>query len=113
MIRRPPRSTLFPYTTLFRSLLAERLVETQRALVEARTVRVEIIRADGLSIAPGIAASDPAALQHDDILQTVPPGQIIGGGETVPATTDNRDVIPALRLGFLPRRGPGSCAEIP
>src|SRR3712207_7733103 len=26
MIRRPPRSTLFPYTTLFRSLLAEALV---------------------------------------------------------------------------------------
>src|SRR2546422_6729592 len=25
MIRRPPRSTLFPYTTLFRSLLFERL----------------------------------------------------------------------------------------
>src|SRR2546430_13181349 len=27
MIRRPPRSTLFPYTTLFRSLLARRLDE--------------------------------------------------------------------------------------
>src|SRR3712207_7618173 len=26
MIRRPPRSTLFPYTTLFRSLLGLRLV---------------------------------------------------------------------------------------
>src|SRR2546429_2901250 len=25
MIRRPPRSTLFPYTTLFRSLLGERV----------------------------------------------------------------------------------------
>src|SRR2546422_7830000 len=25
MIRRPPRSTLFPYTTLFRSLLPERV----------------------------------------------------------------------------------------
>src|SRR2546426_5111483 len=25
MIRRPPRSTLFPYTTLFRSLAAQRL----------------------------------------------------------------------------------------
>src|SRR3712207_7819537 len=25
MIRRPPRSTLFPYTTLFRSALAQRL----------------------------------------------------------------------------------------
>src|SRR3712207_6864827 len=27
MIRRPPRSTLFPYTTLFRSRLEQRLVE--------------------------------------------------------------------------------------
>src|SRR3712207_8307836 len=26
MIRRPPRSTLFPYTTLFRSRLAQRIV---------------------------------------------------------------------------------------
>src|SRR3989454_12543655 len=32
MIRRPPRSTLFPYTTLFRSLLREpQLVEQARA----------------------------------------------------------------------------------
>src|SRR3712207_9024316 len=30
MIRRPPRSTLFPYTTLFRSEGAGRLVEEQR-----------------------------------------------------------------------------------
>src|SRR2546427_1157235 len=27
MIRRPPRSTLFPYTTLFRSLIAQRATE--------------------------------------------------------------------------------------
>src|SRR2546422_9136290 len=33
MIRRPPRSTLFPYTTLFRSLLvATGLLEERRAL---------------------------------------------------------------------------------
>src|SRR3989454_8316377 len=30
MIRRPPRSTLFPYTTLFRSEAAEELVRTAR-----------------------------------------------------------------------------------
>src|SRR5260370_29402290 len=30
MIRRPPRSTLFPYTTLFRSLAAELLDERAR-----------------------------------------------------------------------------------
>src|SRR3712207_7060617 len=29
MIRRPPRSTLFPYTTLFRSRLAQRAVSAQ------------------------------------------------------------------------------------
>src|SRR5687767_15763566 len=31
MIRRPPRSTLFPYTTLFRSILAARAREASRA----------------------------------------------------------------------------------
>src|SRR2546425_11863119 len=30
MIRRPPRSTLFPYTTLFRSLVRDRLREGPR-----------------------------------------------------------------------------------
>src|SRR2546430_10513314 len=30
MIRRPPRSTLFPYTTLFRSVLSDRLLGAGR-----------------------------------------------------------------------------------
>src|SRR3712207_7176592 len=32
MIRRPPRSTLFPYTTLFRSLLQSILVELPQTM---------------------------------------------------------------------------------
>src|SRR5256712_13772904 len=37
MIRRPPRSTLFPYTTLFRSVLAAKAVEAaQRQLIPER-----------------------------------------------------------------------------
>src|SRR2546427_7221769 len=39
MIRRPPRSTLFPYTTLFRSLGTERMLRRLRAgdhVVDAR-----------------------------------------------------------------------------
>src|SRR5258708_27653375 len=36
MIRRPPRSTLFPYTTLFRSLFADHHV------IEHHTDRIEI-----------------------------------------------------------------------
>src|SRR5256885_11247504 len=41
MIRRPPRSTLFPYTTLFRSLdISEvsRLGDLQRAIKQSHTV---------------------------------------------------------------------------
>src|SRR5256885_8635889 len=33
MIRRPPRSTLFPYTTLFRSILGELIKPDQTLLV--------------------------------------------------------------------------------
>src|SRR3712207_7605246 len=36
MIRRPPRSTLFPYTTLFRSFLAkEDVIEVEGTITEA------------------------------------------------------------------------------
>src|SRR2546430_12976787 len=37
MIRRPPRSTLFPYTTLFRSILAVFLAEEQSILLNVTT----------------------------------------------------------------------------
>src|SRR2546430_11574899 len=40
MIRRPPRSTLFPYTTLFRSVL-ERVGAV--GVVEAAAVRAELL----------------------------------------------------------------------
>src|SRR5208283_5742424 len=39
MIRRPPRSTLFPYTTLFRSLGRRRLQHRHRAVVFQRWQR--------------------------------------------------------------------------
>src|SRR5256885_9365674 len=44
MIRRPPRSTLFPYTTLFRSRLIVGAFESpeQAALTEARLKRAGI-----------------------------------------------------------------------
>src|SRR2546430_10421999 len=42
MIRRPPRSTLFPYTTLFRS--RERLAGHHRGVVAAVVVRLDDAR---------------------------------------------------------------------
>src|SRR3712207_8214194 len=40
MIRRPPRSTLFPYTTLFRSPLAEGRAPRDRDRAEAHRLRL-------------------------------------------------------------------------
>src|SRR2546427_1638614 len=41
MIRRPPRSTLFPYTTLFRSAESERLIEAAlELLLKGRTTLI-------------------------------------------------------------------------
>src|SRR3712207_8892815 len=60
MIRRPPRSTLFPYTTLFRSPLHQRVephLQRTRAGAAAGAlhgVRVQEVRAAGIRLeAPG------------------------------------------------------------
>src|SRR2546430_4263417 len=44
MIRRPPRSTLFPYTTLFRSRMVARL--SRRSYEEMRVVVLEFLDTD-------------------------------------------------------------------
>src|SRR3989441_1403314 len=54
MIRRPPRSTLFPYTTLFRSKDGDGIPIEQRSPDEVKTVA-------GRRIAPAaVAALNPA-----------------------------------------------------
>src|SRR2546427_2050361 len=50
MIRRPPRSTLFPYTTLFRSAFGQRHVEQLRAH------GVDAAHEHGLAALPGVQA---------------------------------------------------------
>src|SRR5688572_31639120 len=42
MIRRPPRSTLFPYTTLFRSLLAEKCYSCHGPDVQQAGLRLDL-----------------------------------------------------------------------
>src|SRR2546429_6952951 len=64
MIRRPPRSTLFPYTTLFRSLRQQLLPEAGKALgVE---VQLETINANDLQ--PRITAAIQSGSGADIIM---------------------------------------------
>src|SRR5258708_13873198 len=60
MIRRPPRSTLFPYTTLFRSVL-EIDVDLGQVVVEPGVTNLDVTRAvaaEGFYYAP-----DPSSQQ--------------------------------------------------
>src|SRR2546426_12042255 len=82
MIRRPPRSTLFPYTTLFRSLPAGLLVHVRvgaaggghRSLArEARQERRDVAGVDGVA-APGGLSPPDGGLDAADFLHPALPG---------------------------------------
>src|SRR3712207_8431784 len=66
MIRRPPRSTLFPYTTLFRSAAAEGVVR-QHGLVPLQRILHRDARTLGLDLHGGELAGAPGdvALRGD------------------------------------------------
>src|SRR5260370_15424410 len=56
MIRRPPRSTLFPYTTLFRSGVP--LVETTRGHLHWRDVLIEVVQEEAARLGTPPAVSE-------------------------------------------------------
>src|SRR5256885_12979636 len=68
MIRRPPRSTLFPYTTLFRSLclaFGRRLLGLRR--IAQRSAQLQQLLARDLGLA---AAEDHRSEEHTSELQS-------------------------------------------
>src|SRR3989449_10529984 len=82
MIRRPPRSTLFPYTTLFRSLWkARRLlrgIELERRIdLDAPPAREEPVEALEARVQPRLGARADAVLLPGGTPR-VTPGEILG-----------------------------------
>src|SRR3989442_8032474 len=66
MIRRPPRSTLFPYTTLFRSLVSPR----RRRL--AAVANQPLVRGSGRHTPLALQAQAPRSEEHTSELQSRP-----------------------------------------
>src|SRR3712207_7232784 len=62
MIRRPPRSTLFPYTTLFRSVRGARVVRDHVARAEAQLLEQERVTARRLAEAAAARPREHASL---------------------------------------------------
>src|SRR3712207_8547217 len=74
MIRRPPRSTLFPYTTLFRSiekLNGEALADQQRRIAEAESgFRRTLIIISVAGVFLGIVTAGFRSEEHTSELQS-------------------------------------------
>src|SRR3712207_8584504 len=69
MIRRPPRSTLFPYTTLFRSSSAHRN-RPSSAAKPARTATTSRAKITGRGPRPAAPAPAPRSEEHTSELQS-------------------------------------------
>src|SRR5256885_11175093 len=81
MIRRPPRSTLFPYTTLFRSHAAEHDVGAGHGLARrGRMAAVELL-------APGAGLGRRAVVDRDAVARR---GQVAGHGVAHDAQPDRK-----------------------
>src|SRR3712207_9077102 len=117
MIRRPPRSTLFPYTTLFRSLTAGDLLREPRLTARLGQQAGEVLRALGAAEANGVYVLDDdrrvAGVARDDLLAralqegrtTVGPRELVADYST---TSPDR---PLAEFVHLVEIGRASCRE--
>src|SRR2546422_4784568 len=80
MIRRPPRSTLFPYTTLFRSPRFDHAVgveqqevagfKVDRALLQGRSEARTLVDAEGQPLPLELLAASSRSEEHTSELQS-------------------------------------------
>src|SRR6266487_6798776 len=112
MIRRPPRSTLFPYTTLFRSLTTEECLLDPAVQVRnpglSRSELEAVLRdylgaTNVLWLGRGIAGDDTHG-HVDDVCRFVNPGTVVLCREPDPRDAnyrplaENRERLEGMRL---------------
>src|SRR3712207_9077699 len=87
MIRRPPRSTLFPYTTLFRSVTALPVTGARRAQRFLKEGPAHVVAGSPGSLAELVGA---AALKLDAVRTLVVAwaDDLLGGGDTESAAVE-------------------------
>ena len=86
--------------------LRQRFPELDRVFVDRLALLPEIVGADDRGVAPGVAAAEPALLDHGDVPHPVFAGEIIGGGQPMAAGAQDDGVIGRLGIRRAPLRGP-------
>src|SRR5258708_25712542 len=85
MIRRPPRSTLFPYTTLFRSQWRSSAARTVRS-----SISISHLRSGAKNFSPrfGQVAVAPAKIEAPVQCLDLPPRPVQSGGRSEEHTSE-------------------------
>ena len=94
-------------------VLRQAFVQAQRKVVERGTLRVVVVRADDGGVAAGVAATQPATLQHRHVRNAVVLGEVVGAGQAMATATDNHHVVTRLRFRGAPGRLPATVAGKP
>ncbi len=91
-------------------ILAQAFPELQGVLVDIHALVIEIVRADDGRVTAGIAAAEPALLDHGDIGDAMLFGEVVGRAKTMAAAADDDHVVFLARLGRGPLRLPSLVA---
>src|SRR3712207_2414102 len=96
MIRRPPRSTLFPYTTLFRSILDETLAAGDAVTKQAALQKMYELRDSGTTI---LFVSHSMRMVEDFCTDAVllHKGRVMATGETSEVIGHYQDLVSSIR----------------
>src|SRR5262249_44444618 len=87
---------------LVAELLLQSFPQLERVLVDARALVPQVVGPDDRGVAGHVAAGQPALLQHRHVGDPVVLGEVVRGGEAVPATAHDHHVVAAARLRIPP-----------
>ncbi len=86
-------------------VFGEVLPQAHAFIVKLDALGSQVVRADDRGVAAGVAAADVALVDHGDVADAVVAGQIISGGQAVPATADDHYIVARLQR-VVPREHP-------
>ena len=91
-------------------LARQPLVEPQREVIEGDRFGIEIIRPHDRRVAAGVAAAEPALLDHANAHSFMGFGEVIGGRQPMSAAADDDEIISRLGFRFAPGLRPSLVA---